>query len=74
MLADDGRLSLSEDTRDGKRKLDDYGSLYNLEHPASSSRSLQDTSGGSSELIHQLTLRYTIQLSGINAGNFIFIN
>lgn len=45
MLADDGRLSMGEDVRDGKRKLDDFGGLYSLDHTASAPRSLGENSG-----------------------------
>lgn len=45
MLSDDGRLSMGEDVRDGKRKLEDYGGLYGLDHTASSSRTLSDNTG-----------------------------
>lgn len=45
MLSDDGRLSMGEDVRDGKRKIEEFGGLYSLDHTAPSSRSLNESTG-----------------------------
>lgn len=44
MLADDSRLSMGEDVRDGKRKLEEFGGLYSLDH-STASRSLSESAG-----------------------------
>ncbi|XP_060571076.1 homeobox protein unc-42-like [Ruditapes philippinarum] len=45
MLSEDGRLSMGDDVRDGKRKIEEFGGLYSLDHTAPSSRSLNDSTG-----------------------------
>lgn len=45
MLSDDGRLSMGEDVREGKRKIEEFGGLYSLDHAAPASRSLSDNAG-----------------------------
>ena len=45
MMTEDGRISLGEDGRDGKRKYDDFTGMYSTDHTSSGSRVLTETSG-----------------------------
>ena len=45
MMTEDGRISLGEDVRDGKRKYDDFTGIYSTDHSATGARVLTDTSG-----------------------------
>lgn len=45
MLSDDGRMPMVDDIRDGKRKLEDFGSIYGLDHGATATRPINESPG-----------------------------
>lgn len=45
MIADDGRIPMCDDVRDGKRKLDDFGTIYGIDHGAATNRPLNESPG-----------------------------
>lgn len=45
MIADDGRMPMVEDMRDGKRKLDDFGTIYGIDHGQSTNRPINESPG-----------------------------
>jgi len=38
-------MAMVDDVRDGKRKLEDFGSIYGLEHGATAARSINEAPG-----------------------------